>query len=218
MRELLCSALPATDTHAVVQLLETLFPEQTITPVASVLETLLVDFNTLTHPAGVLLNVGPIEKTSGQYYLFRDGISESTGKILQSIDDERMAIAHALDFETDSLASYIRRAGFNPKGKDNEVLSLEEALSQSEKLSQIVGPDSMRHRYITEDVPYGLVTNASLGRHLGVTTPITDSLIHLASTINGVDYWKQGRTVDNLGINHLDMANLKTFLLQGLPS
>ena len=56
----------------------------------------------------------------------------------------------------------------------------------------IVEPETLDHRYITEDVPYGLIPISELGRKLGVTTPLIDSFIEIASMIIQKDFRKTG--------------------------
>ena len=70
-------------------------------------------------------------------------------------------------------------------------------------------------RYITEDVPYGLVTCSSLGKMLGIKTPTFDSIIQLASVMNQVDYMTEGRTVEKLGLSGLDVKQINDFLYYG---
>jgi opine dehydrogenase len=86
----------------------------------------------------------------------------------------------------------------------------------TEKLEQVPGPYSLDARHLTEDVPYGLVTWASLGRMLSVPTPASDAIITLASVLNGEDYWALGRTVDKMGINPTwSKVRLKEYLEEG---
>ena len=77
------------------------------------------------------------------------------------------------------------------------------------------GPENMKDRFITEDVPYGMVLISNLGDMLNIPTPVHDSVIELCSTINGENYWETGRTVEKLGIKGLDVNNLKKFLTEG---
>jgi len=46
------------------------------------------------------------------------------------------------------------------------------------------GPEHLKDRYITEDVPYGMVLVSTLGDLLDIPTPTHDGIIQLASVIN----------------------------------
>jgi opine dehydrogenase len=77
------------------------------------------------------------------------------------------------------------------------------------------GPDTFHHRYITEDVPYGLVLMSSLGRAMGVPTPTCDHVVRVAGAVMGRDYFSEGRTLERLGIEHLGPEELLAFLERG---
>jgi opine dehydrogenase len=63
-------------------------------------------------------------------------------------------------------------------------------------------------RFITEDVPHGLVPLASLGRAIGVPTPVTDSLIELSCAFSQTDFRRDGRTLERLGLPTTGAADL----------
>ena len=88
--------------------------------------------------------------------------------------------------------------------------TLEEQAKQSSK-----GPSSADSRYLTEDVPMGLVFFASLGKALGVPTPIAEALINIASAVGQTDYWKTGRTLERLGLGGLSAAELRAYVEHG---
>jgi opine dehydrogenase len=77
------------------------------------------------------------------------------------------------------------------------------------------GPEHLKDRYVTEDVPYGMVLLSTLGDLMEVPTPTHDAAIQLASVINRTDYWKTGRGMKQLGLSTLDKKGLKKFLLKG---
>jgi len=58
----------------------------------------------------------------------------------------------------------------------------------------------MAHKYVTEDVPCGLVAMSGLGDAVGVATPVIDGLIALSSAMLGRDLTAEGRTLAALGL------------------
>ena len=70
----------------------------------------------------------------------------------------------------------------------------------------------MLHRYITEDIPYGLVPLAYLGDLAGVPTPIMDAMIDLASTVNHVNYRKEGMTLEKLGLGGRKVEEIQSMI------
>ena len=66
-----------------------------------------------------------------------------------------------------------------------------------------------------EDVGYGLVPMAALGKLAGVPTPTIDALINLAGLSLGIDYAKDGLTLEKLGLAGKSPAELASFVHDG---
>ena len=73
-------------------------------------------------------------------------------------------------------------------------------------------PSSVDTRYINEDLPFGLVPWSLIGRAWGVPTPTIDAVIQISSTMLGVDYFKEGLTLDDLGIQGMAPREVKALL------
>jgi len=61
----------------------------------------------------------------------------------------------------------------------------------------------------------GLVPIASAAEKFGVSAPRHHILIDLASTLMEVDYWSQGRNMENLGLAEMDARDILQFLNEG---
>ncbi len=79
-------------------------------------------------------------------------------------------------------------------------------------IGDIKGPSSIESRYITEDLPYGLVPMSQLGDVLGVETPLIDAIITLGSYVCDRDFWSEGRTLAKLGLEGLDDAEIMSYI------
>ena len=77
------------------------------------------------------------------------------------------------------------------------------------------GPFSMQDRYVTEDIPMGASLTVSLARKAGIPTPTYDAMIHLASIANDTDYYRTGRTIENLKLARWSLKHLEQFLQTG---
>lgn len=195
------AAFPAWDNQAVIETVRAAYP--TLTAATHVLEVALYNPNILLHPIGVIFNLGRIEYARGEFWMYKEGFTPSVLQIMHALDAEKMALLRALGMDPLSYeASYEYR--YQSKWADF-------AASSSK------GPSSARTRYITEDIPIGMVLWASLGRLLGIPTPTAQSLIHLSSVIHGTDYWQGGRTVEKLGLAGMTAEDLVHFLVQGPP-
>jgi opine dehydrogenase len=208
-KKLFTAALPAKYTSEVVQVLKDLYPS--VVAAANVLESSLDDINGLLHTPIALLNAAKIENTGGKFLFYTEGATPSVASVIEAMDSERIAIAEAAGLKLNPFHDLLFESGWFDTRKN----TIYEAIRASEFLRTVSGPNSLQHRYITEDVPYGLVPIASIGDLLGVETTTTKSLIKIASVINKTDYWKVGRTAEKLGIAGFTADKLGVFLEEG---
>ena len=62
------------------------------------------------------------------------------------------------------------------------------------------GPTQIDTRYLSEDVPYGLVFLLALGRVANVEMPYTQAMISMAELIIGEDFLAGNDLIDHLGL------------------
>src|SRR5690606_16771048 len=62
----------------------------------------------------------------------------------------------------------------------------------------------------------GLIPIASFGRHLGLPTPFTESLIQMACGVTATNYWLSGRTEQSLGLADMSPADIRHHVETGL--
>src|SRR5213080_2060407 len=73
----------------------------------------------------------------------------------------------------------------------------------SEPNRWIKAPATIDHRFLNEDVPYGLVAIAELGHVAQVPTPCANAVIEIASIVAGRSYRRDGLTRERMGIGTL---------------
>ena len=208
VKTLLFAAFPASETEELMELLRGVYPQ--MVRAENILETSLNNGNPVTHPAPALLNAARIE--AGEEFLFyREGITPSIAGINQRVDEERLSLCRALGLREIDVIERLKMLGYI----DFEINDLYEAYVKSRPFSKIKAPRTLQHRYITEDVPYGLVSYASLGDLIGVETPTMNTLISLASLLMNVDYWAEGVTMRKLGLEELTVEELREFVEVG---
>ena len=76
-------------------------------------------------------------------------------------------------------------------------------------------PVSLTNRYVTEDIPIGLVCWSQLGETLGVSTPLMYATVEIGIAISGVNYWEIGRTVKRCGIAGMTTDELQEYARTG---
>lgn len=193
------AALPTERTEEVVKRLTPAFPE--LVPGESVLETSLNNPNPIVHPPMTLLNTGRIESTSGKgWNLYGDGATTSVAQVMEKMDEERLLIIDELGLQKKRIKQ-IMTTFYRNYGLQGEKLS--KLLRTSEIHAHTGAPSTIEHRYIKEDVPYGLMPLFSMANMWGISTPTINSIIQLGSIIEGVDYFKKGVNVQMLGFDGL---------------
>lgn len=200
--ELITAAFPGRLIDRVIGALETVFPDYSIRPANSVLESILVDYNAITHPPPMICNAARIERGDPTFHLFdKTANTPAVVNLIRLVDRERIALSEALGIRAYTLEEEIYRVGWNPEGREDEgVLPLYDAI-HTEKLEICEGPFTLNTRHLTEDIPYGLFTYCELGRMLGVPTPVSDALVIIASGLLDRDFRAEGRSLEKLGID-----------------
>ncbi len=200
---LILATFPGKDIDAVSEVASHLFTKEhgyEIRKGQNAIDSILVDYNAITHTPPMVCNAARIESGEKPFFLF--GKKENTPgvvRMIERIDRERMAIGQSLGMKQWTLEEEIKMVKWNPHGEDF-VLPLYDAI-HTPFLEVCEGPYTLDTRHLTEDIPYGLVTYSSLGKMLGVPTPVTDAIISLAEVLLEKDFRSIGRTVESLGIN-----------------
>jgi opine dehydrogenase len=162
-------------------------------PRRHLLEVALHNPNLLIHTIGVLLNVTLVESEDQSYHMYRDGFPPIMWNLIGRLDEEKMDVLEKLGAPRVPYFDEFRVRTFREDDVDTQAGFAHYA---SEAPG---GPYSVDHRYVTEDVPMGLVLLHSLAKATGVRTPICDSLVNIA---NGFlpehDFWSEGRTLESL--------------------
>jgi opine dehydrogenase len=206
------AALPGRETQTLFDLVKPLYPH--IVQAGSVLETGLSNMNAVFHPPGMIMNAGWIEHSHGDFLFYRDGFTDAIGRVTAAVDGERMAIAKALGIPAIPFIDIFYEAGLTTKAaRDSGDIS--RACMESEPNKTIRSPASLDHRYVHEDVGYGLVPFAALGVLAGVATPTIAALIRLASLAIGIDYMREGLTLERLGVAGMSPSDLLRFVQEG---
>jgi opine dehydrogenase len=206
------AALPGKHVDELYALLKPLYPE--IEKASSVIETALSNLNAVFHPEGMLMNAGWIQHTGGNFLFYHEGFTDAVGRVTAAVDAERIAVAKALGIPAKPFIDVFYEAGLTTK-EARDSGDIARACRESAPNKTIKSPPSLDHRYMHEDVGYGLVPIAALGRLCGVKTPIIDALIAIGSVAVGVDYARDGLTLDKLGLAGKSPAELLKFVEDG---
>ncbi len=211
---------PSKRTSNVIQKLKQFYP--TILPAKDVLEAAINNSNPIVHPAATLLSATRIEHSRGEFYLFTEGMTPAVARTFESLNAERLSICKTLgyklyhwdnlEFKNYNLGETEDECRYRILNTSIDAVFGKDGIYAGIKMK---GPESLKDRFVTEDVPYGMVFLSTLGGLLGIPTPTHDAVIQLASVINRTNYWKTGRGVKELGISKLNKQGLIRFLNEG---
>ena len=186
----------------------------------------------MIHVPASVLGVSSMENWSSiygndpdSYSMYSHGLCPSICRVQYQFYQEECAIADAIgiripDYAYESFFS--RRSiltqeymGLGSEGEDNVIFPLDKPCDKGN-----TGPNSIDHRYITEDIPVGCKIYHDLGKKFGVPTPIIDSMIVLGGAMHETSFFEDNPfDLDYLGIGHLDKEQLLRYLHTGqLPA
>lgn len=197
------AALPSRRTAEAVARLSEIHPQYVAA--SSVLETSMGDPSYALHPVSTLLDLSRIEQM-GPYRTRSYSVTPAVGRMVEAVDAERCAVAEALGVPVEPILVQAAKA----YGLTGE--SFFEAIDKSTVHVDQMTPRSATHRYVSEEVPYGLVPLSEIAGALGVATPNIDAIIALASTVNQVDYRAEGRQLEAIGLASLGPAEIADLL------
>jgi opine dehydrogenase len=201
------SALPATRNAELEEVLCNAIPEFEI--VKNVIYTSFNNIGVVFHPATLILNAARVETTAGKFEFYFEGISPSVAKVLEKIDEERCKVMELFNAEPMTAKDWLNYA-YDVRGN-----SLYEAIRNNVGYRGIYAPPTLDNRYILEDLPMSLVPISSFGEEYGVKTPVIDSIINLANIMMGKNFWKEGRTVKDLGLEGMSIEDIIRLVEEG---
>jgi opine dehydrogenase len=210
-----CAAFPAKHTAEVIAEIRAVFPD--VVAAENVLATGFANINAIMHPAGMLGNAGWIEHTGGNFRYYREGITPSIAAWIEAVDRERLEIVRRLQLDDASFVEIFHRAGLTTD-EARASRSVYRAINESEPNRSIKAPPALDHRYLREDVGYGLVPMAEIGRLLAVSTPAIDALITLAGIALDSDFRSAGLTLCKMGLAGIKAEALSEVLLDGFAA
>ena len=207
-----CAAFPATDTAELLSRLDGLVPYLLAVP--HVLAAGFANVNAVLHPPGMILGAAWIEHTGGDFYYYLDAATPAVARLLKALDLERIAVGSNWGVEMKSFPDLFASIGSTSQEAARKGDYLQ-TLLDSQPNHKIQAPPSLDHRYMHEDIPFGLAPLADLGRTGGVPVPTMTAVVEIASTATGRDYWSEARTLARLGLGDMEQSQILQLLEEG---
>lgn len=202
------AALPSHHLDECHARLDVLLPGQFGTA-RSILENDLANINAIMHPPGMVCNAGWIQATGGDFGFYSDGAPPAVAGVIDAIDDERLALADCFEVPAVRFVELMYQLGFSTCAT---ATGAREAIEHSELIYPIRSPPTLDHRYLHEDVGWGLVPWIELAEKVNIAIPTTSALSHLAGLINGVNYVQEGLTLERMGLADKTIAEISAYV------
>lgn len=200
--------LPASAMGAICGELEALYPG--LVRADSVLEAGLNNANPVIHPAITILNAARIENEGDRTFFYGDGVSPTVARLIQKLDEERMALLRALGYPAQSDPETSVKQGYASS------TDYHDCYKKGQGFRSFLNPNTLNNRYFHEDIGMGLVLFCSLGKMLDIPTPTCEAVVKMGGVLMDEDYFKKGmRTVESLGLAGRTPKELKKYLETG---
>jgi opine dehydrogenase len=212
-RWLQIATFPGNRTAAVCPRLSQLFPQAVAAP--NILYTGFTNANAMLHVANCVANAGRIER-GDSYKFYAEGVTPAVARLYEAISAERVAVAAALGASVPTLADWFDRV-YGVR-EATLVETCQRLTYNSDGPYQATGtPKSLDHKFITEDVPTGLIPMSALGTAAGVRTPAIDAVVEVVRSMTGKDFVEEARTLGRLGLSDMDGPQIRSVVDEGFP-
>jgi len=200
------ATFPGRRTADALGILNQLFDD--LSPGKTCLETSINNVNPWVHVAGVILNVGWIEATKGGFSFYTDGKTPAVKDLECALEDEKIEVTqklHLRAIRTPELVKELYRSVLHET--DGSIHRTKHKVQNT--------PQHLEHRYLLEDVPYGLVPVASIAQEFDLPIPALDATIKIASIVTQKDLREVGIGASELGLSGLTAEEMVAFAETG---
>jgi opine dehydrogenase len=206
----LCT-IPQEHSQESLKLCQTLFSQvQTFRPRDGLLAISLSNLNPQNHLGIALGNISRMEK--GETWYQSLNITPTIGRLLETLDKERLAIAEALGLEVKTIFEHFHVSFHIPMSPSISDMNQE----INRKGNDVYGPNTADSRYITEDVPFGLVPLIELGKLVNRPAALHESGVHIVSTMYGRDFVAENDLLEALDLGRFTLEELQEAAVTGV--
>ena len=184
-----------------------LFGERFV-PRSDLLAIAVSNLNPQNHMGIALCNLTRMER--GEAWGQNENLTDAVGRLLEALDAERLAIAGKLGLQVRTVREHYHLSFHVPMAPIGEM-----SRALHERGEATFGPTSLDTRYVTEDVPFGLVPSALLGRLVGAPATLHESGTAILSALYGRDFRGDNDLLPALGIENMSVEALRALCRDG---
>lgn len=137
--------------------------------------------NPVMHAPIALFNITRMENGE-EFYFYDQAATRRVLDAVEKIDTERCAVAKAMGIHGVRCVDILN--SFWPEQHE----TLYDAVKKNDAYLTGKGPKTLEHRYLQEDLPFGIAPIARLGKMYGVSTPHISAMLACYRWLMDVDY------------------------------
>ncbi len=196
---------PAVDSERALATIARAYPA--IEAVEDALSGALMNAGPVIHPPLILMNAGPLEHFE-RWDIHAEGTQPSIRRVTDALDAERIAVREKLGY----AAPHFPLSDHYENDRWMYGNAHDKLVDSGDWREHI---DLRTHRYMREDVAYGLAFLVSVADWAGVACPVARGLLSIASAITGEPLDRGPRTLGALGLASLSADALREALRTG---
>jgi opine dehydrogenase len=169
----------------------------------------LANVNPPVHLAVSLSNLTRMEY--GEEWGTYHGISGAVGRLIEALDGERLTLGARFGHSVHTVQDHLHESFGLPMGSVAEMTAEQDRRRNGLPL----GPATLDHRYVLEDVPFGIVPLVKIGRIADVAMPLHEAGLALISAFYGRRFSAENNILSNLAIDELSGEELLALCRKG---
>lgn len=169
----------------------------------------LSNLNPQNHMGIALCNMSRMER--GETWSQGQNVTPRVGAMLEALDAERIAIAQSLDLTVRTIFEHFHLSFHVPVATISQMNQ-----AMHEQGNGGTGPATADSRYVTEDVPYGLVVTAALGRLAGQPALLHEAGIAIFSAMYQRNFTAENELLPALNLDAISLNQLRKAAYSGV--
>lgn len=174
----------------------------------SLMAIALSNLNPQNHMGIALGNMTRMER--GENWSQGQNVTPNVGRLLEALDQERIAIATTLGLDVRNIFQHFHLSFHVPVSSISQMNQEMHAAGNGG-----TGPATADSRYVTEDVPFGLVMTAKIGRLVGCPAELHEAGVRIFSAMYGRDFTAENDLLNALDLDAMSLDELKNLCRDG---
>jgi opine dehydrogenase len=171
----------------------------------------LSNLNPQNHLGIALANMSRMER--GETWSQGQNITPNVGRLLERLDEERLAIADVLGLSVRNIYEHFSLSFHVPMSAS--VSEMNQQLYQQGS-NDVNGPNTAESRYVAEDVPYGLAVIVLLGNLVGKPAVLHQAGMSILDAMYGREFLQENELYTKLNLSEVTLEELQEASYTGL--